>query len=115
MGSFDMRHHIALARMGAVWGRHASEKSEAGDFCRELSQLFDAHKVYVVIDAVNQVNGVRASFLGDPPEHGEERGEAGAASKQEQRAPDLPQIEAAGRAAELDRGPEDSPLVKIGV
>jgi hypothetical protein len=91
-----VRHDIAFARMGAVSGRHTSGESEAGDFGRELLQPLDADEVHVTGDAVNQVNRVRASGLGDLAQHGEEWREPSATRQEQRRALDVAQIEAPG-------------------
>src|SRR4051812_8290751 len=100
----DMYRDIALARVGTGLGRHTGGEAEARDARGVLLQSVDAHEVGVVGHAVDHADRLPTGpRLGDFAEHGQERRETGAAGEEEQRAPDLPQVEAAGGAGELHR------------
>ena len=65
-------------------------------------QLVHPHEVFVIGDAVDEVNGVLAAFRSDLAQHGRERRKSGAAGQEQGWPFQFTQVEGTERAVELD-------------
>ncbi len=81
-----MLRHIAFSGMLAFFCHDAGRIVEPVVIGRKCIQFFLGHQVIIIGNAKYQVNGVMAAGNRQTVEHGQERGDAGAASQKQGRA-----------------------------
>ncbi|MNM84780.1 hypothetical protein D3C81_968800 [compost metagenome] len=91
---------VTLERVLALGVGHAGAVAEVGDACSQRLQAVKLHQIEVVGHAVDQVQRMLATLLGDFLQHRGERRQPGTARQQQQGATDFTQVEAAQRTGQ---------------